>query len=82
MVGNYALPEIEEMQASIAYDERRFLGHVVKTPRHTMQCDYDLYKVEIRKELQRGHKRAQMGKGRPRPGPRAHLYDDRQVAAE
>jgi cation diffusion facilitator CzcD-associated flavoprotein CzcO len=82
LVGNYSLPEIEEMQASIAHDERRFLGHVVKTPRHTMQCDYDLYKVEIRKELQRGRKRAQTGQGRPRVEPRAHLYDDRQVAAE
>jgi hypothetical protein len=55
---------------------------VVKTPRHTMQCDYDLYKVEIRKELQRGRKRAEAGEGRPRPQPRAHLYDDRQAAAE
>src|SRR5262249_44532407 len=82
MVGNYVPPPIHEMEASIAHDERRFLGHVVKTPRHTMQCDYDLYKVEIRKELLGGRKRARQRGGRPWIVPRAHLYDDREIAAE
>jgi cation diffusion facilitator CzcD-associated flavoprotein CzcO len=82
MVGNYVPPPVAEMQASIAHDERRFLGHVVKTPRHTMQCDYDLYKVEIRKELRRGQRRARRRGGRPWIEPRAHLCDDRRAAAE
>ena len=82
MVGNYVPPPIEEMQASIAHDERRFLGHVVKTPRHTMQCDYDLYKVEIRKELREGRKRARKLGGRPWIEPRAHRHDNVVIAAE
>jgi hypothetical protein len=82
MVGNYAPPSIEEMEKSIAHDEKRFLGHVVKTPRHTMQCDYDLYKIEIRKELREGQNRALQRGGRPLIEPRAHLYDDRAIAAE
>ena len=82
LTGAYALPSIAEMERSIARDERRFLGHMVKTPRHTMQCDYDLYKVEIAKELQRGRKRARAGEGRSRPEPLAHHHDDRQAAAE
>jgi cation diffusion facilitator CzcD-associated flavoprotein CzcO len=82
MVGNYVPPTIEEMEASIAYDERRFIGHVVKTPRHTMQCDYDLYKIEIRKELREGQKRARQRGGRRLIEPRAHLYTNQAIAAE
>ncbi len=82
MVGTYVPPPLAEMQASIAYDEQRFLGHVVKTPRHTMQCDYDLYKIEIRKELRRGQLRARKRSGRPWIEARAHLHEDRWAAAE
>src|SRR5262245_10171018 len=81
MAGTYVPPPDAEMQASIEHDERRFLGHVVKTPRHTMQCDYDLYKVEIRKELGRGRRRAQQ-RGRPWIEARAHLHDHGRAAAE
>jgi hypothetical protein len=47
-----------------------------------MQCDYDLYKIEIRKELREGQNRALQRGGRPLIEPRAHLYDDRAIAAE
>jgi len=82
MTGNYAPPSIEEMEASIAYDEKRFLGHVVKTPRHTMQCDYDLYKVEINKEIERGRRRMRERGEKPWIVPRAHLHEGNLAAAE
>jgi hypothetical protein len=69
------------MEASIAHDEKRFLGHVVKTPRHTMQCDYDLFRVEIARELKRGRQRAR-ARGGPLIEPRAQRYDSSRQAAE
>jgi hypothetical protein len=82
MVGTYLLPTAAEMAASIAHDEQRFLGHVVKTPRHTMQCDYDLFRVEIARELKRGQQRARASGSRPLIEPRAHRYEPSREAAE
>ena len=82
MVGSYLPPSTAEMEASIAHDEKRFLGHVVKTPRHTMQCDYDLFRVEIARELKRGQQRARTSGARPLIEPRAHRYELSREAAE
>jgi hypothetical protein len=82
LVGSYRLPSVSEMEASIGHDEKRFLGHVVKTPRHTMQCDYDLFRVDIDRELKRGRRRAQAQGNRLPIEPRAHKYDSLPQAAE
>jgi hypothetical protein len=59
LVGAYALPSVEEMERVILEDEQKYIGHVLKTPRHTQQVDYFIYEHDIRaRELPRGRARA------------------------
>jgi hypothetical protein len=47
------------MHATIAADERLYLGHFADRPRHTQQLDYFTYVRDMQgKELPRGHARA------------------------
>jgi thioredoxin reductase len=48
LAGEYALPDIDEMERTILADEQRYIGHVLKTPRHTQQVDYFIYEHDIR----------------------------------
>jgi len=57
--GEYALPSVEEMKASIARDEAKQVAHYIQSPRHTMQVDHVLYARDLKKEWRRGRKRAQ-----------------------
>ena len=66
LIGAYALPSVPEMERVIASDEERYIGHVLKTPRHTQQVDYFIYEEDIRaREIPAGRKRAQQRGGLP-----------------
>ena len=57
--GLYRLPPTAEMQRVITEDERRFIGHMVPTARHTQQVDYFIYEHDLRtRELPAGRGRA------------------------
>lgn len=59
LVGAYALPDVAEMERVIKEDEAKYIGHVLKTPRHTQQVDYFIYEHDIRaREIPAGRKRA------------------------
>jgi Flavin-binding monooxygenase-like len=51
LAGEWALPAPYEMEAEIRRDERRFLSHYNKRPRHTMQLDYYAYEYDLRKRV-------------------------------
>ncbi len=66
LIGAYALPSVAEMERVIASDEQRYIGHVLKTPRHTQQVDYFIYEEDIRaREIPAGRKRTQQRRGVP-----------------
>lgn len=57
--GLYRLPPIAEMQRVITADERRFIGHMVPSARHTQQVDHFIYEHDLRtRELPEGLRRA------------------------
>ncbi|MCW2785769.1 MAG: monooxygenase [Marmoricola sp.] len=59
LIGEYALPTVPEMEAVIKSDEARYIGHVLKTPRHTQQVDYFIYEEDLRaREIPAGRRRA------------------------
>jgi cation diffusion facilitator CzcD-associated flavoprotein CzcO len=59
LVGAYALPDVAEMERVIVEDEAKYIGHVLKTPRHTQQVDYFIYEHDLRaKEIPAGRRRA------------------------
>ena len=57
--GLYATPDVEEMQRVIVEDEKKYIGHMLDTPRHQQQVDYFLYEHDLRtREIPRGLTRA------------------------
>lgn len=57
--GLYATPDIEEMRRVIVEDEKKYIGHMLDTPRHQQQVDYFLYEHDMRTtEIPRGLERA------------------------
>jgi len=59
LVGEYALPDVAEMERTIRADEEKYIGHVMKTARHTQQVDYFIYEHDIRaREIPAGRERA------------------------
>ena len=63
--GEYVLPDEQRMKAVLERDEARHVGHYVQSSRHTMQVDHVLYARDLRREWQRGKKRAS-ARGHPR----------------
>ena len=60
--GDYALPPSDEMEATIASDQKRLFGKVTDRPRHTMQVDWYVYEHDIRRrEMPAGAERAAAG---------------------
>ena len=58
--GNYQLPDVDQMQRTIAEDEALHIGNAPATARHTQQVDYYDYVRDIeRHELPAGRLRAQ-----------------------
>ncbi|OKH72676.1 NAD(P)/FAD-dependent oxidoreductase [Mycolicibacterium obuense] len=56
--GTYRPPSVREMHATIAADERKYIGHFADRPRHTQQVDYFDYERDMRKrELPAGARR-------------------------
>lgn len=67
--GLYRLPPIAEMQRVITADERRFIGHMVPSARHTQQVDYFIYEHDLRtRELPAGLRRARAAGTAPSGG--------------
>lgn len=65
LAGEYALPDVAEMERVILEDEQKYIGHVIKTPRHTQQVDYFIYEHDIRaREIPAGRARAQRSRQR------------------
>ena len=71
LLGEYALPPREEMQAEIERERERMFRRYVKSKRHTMQVDFDDYLHALRKEIRRGQKRARQRGNQLPIGPRA-----------
>lgn len=63
LAGTYRPPSEDEMEAVIAADERKYIGHVTDRARHTQQLDYlDYERNMLKKELPAGRRRvAQLG---------------------
>ena len=57
--GLYRTPSTEEMHRVIVEDEKKYIGHMLDTPRHQQQVDYFLYEHDMRtSEIPRGLERA------------------------
>lgn len=57
--GLYRTPPVEEMRRVIVEDEKKYIGHMLDTPRHQQQVDYFLYEHDLRtKEIPQGLERA------------------------
>ena len=64
LAGNWALPSPAEMEREIQRDERRFIKHYNRRPRHTMQLDFYVYEYDLRKRvIPQGQERARRGLG-------------------
>ena len=58
LTGRYLPPTTDEMERVIAADESRYLGRYYDSPRHTIQCEFDPYVRNMKKEIVSGGKRA------------------------
>jgi dimethylaniline monooxygenase (N-oxide forming) len=67
LIGRYALPSAEAMQAEMERERRRLATRYVASERHTMQVDFDGYLHELARERKAGEWRARTVAGRSRP---------------
>jgi cation diffusion facilitator CzcD-associated flavoprotein CzcO len=58
LTGRYALPSKAEMERIIVKDEAFHLGQYYRSPRHTIQVDFNHYVADLKKEIAKGEKRA------------------------
>ncbi|MFJ8818876.1 flavin-containing monooxygenase [Amycolatopsis thermoflava] len=58
LTGEYELPDVAEMAATIARDEAKHLGQYYSAPRHTIQLDFARYVRDLHREIEAGRKRA------------------------
>ncbi|GAA1054413.1 NAD(P)-binding domain-containing protein [Dietzia sp. CQ4] len=57
--GLYRTPDRAEMEQVIVADEKKYIGHMLDTPRHQQQVDYFLYEHDLRtREIPEGRERA------------------------
>jgi hypothetical protein len=60
--GDWAPPEVAQMEAEIATDEAFHKGHFVDKPRHTMQLEWYSYQRELQvRTIPQGQERARAG---------------------
>jgi cation diffusion facilitator CzcD-associated flavoprotein CzcO len=59
LTGKYQLPSAGEMQEITKADEAYFLAPYYKSPRHTIQLEFDPYVRNMNKEIAKGTKRAE-----------------------
>ncbi|MBX7167573.1 MAG: NAD(P)-binding domain-containing protein [Pirellulales bacterium] len=71
LLGRYALPSVGAMQEQMQGERQRMFTRYVRSPRHTMQVDFDTYVRQLARERKRGARRAaEQGNCLPVP-PRA-----------
>jgi hypothetical protein len=58
LAGNYVLPDEAEMEATIAREERQYIGHFYDSARHRMQIDFNKYVWDLKREIRRGGSRS------------------------
>ncbi|MGW4478618.1 flavin-containing monooxygenase [Rhodococcus triatomae] len=58
LAGEYLPPAPREMQEILAADEKYYLGPYYASPRHTIQCEFDPYVRNLKKEIAVGGRRA------------------------
>lgn len=58
LVGEYALPSVEEQERIMVADEAAHLEQYYASPRHTIQIDFARYVVDLMKEIEEGQTRA------------------------
>jgi cation diffusion facilitator CzcD-associated flavoprotein CzcO len=58
LAGRYALPSEGEMQATIEAERAAMFRRYVKSKRHTMQVDFDVFMRQLKREMQTGARRA------------------------
>jgi hypothetical protein len=64
LAGDWALPSPAQMEREIRRDERRFVKHYNRRPRHTMQLDFHVYDYDLRRRvIPKGQQRARMRAG-------------------
>jgi dimethylaniline monooxygenase (N-oxide forming) len=80
--GEYRLPEPKEMEAAIRRDREQMRKRYVPSKRHTMQVDYDDFLYEMRRERERGAKRAAKHGFVPQIQPRARSGQRPDARAE
>lgn len=74
LTGEYALPPVRDMHAAMARERRAMFRRYVRSPRHTMQVDFDDYVALVERERKQGQKRAaRQGHVRPVPARAARL---------
>lgn len=72
--GRYLLPSKHEMEKEIEAERRKMFKRYVKSDRHTMQVDYDLYLYRLDQDRKAGIKRAERA-GHALPIlPKAHKH--------
>jgi cation diffusion facilitator CzcD-associated flavoprotein CzcO len=78
--GQYALPPVDVMNAERVEMHERARRQHVRSPRHTIQIDCEVYAKDLRRELARGRKRAErQGSSLPVP-PRVVRPSPRQAS--
>jgi cation diffusion facilitator CzcD-associated flavoprotein CzcO len=64
LAGDWSLPSRAEMERGIRHDDRRFVKHYSRRPRHTMQLDFYVYEHDLRTQvIPEGQERARRGTG-------------------
>jgi dimethylaniline monooxygenase (N-oxide forming) len=66
LAGDYALPPAGVMRAELERDRQANTHRYVRSPRHTMQVDFDRYLHALARELRAGRRRAGAVRGRQR----------------
>jgi hypothetical protein len=59
LLGRYALPSEDEMRRDIDQERSEMFARYVKSKRHTMQVDYDVYMRNLARERTAGRRRAE-----------------------
>lgn len=62
LVGDYALPSVEEQVETIAADEAAHLEQYYASPRHTIQIDFARYCLDLDAEIDAGRARVATGR--------------------
>lgn len=58
LLGEYRLPVLNEMQEDIDGEREKMFRRYVRSKRHTMQVDFDVYMRKLNREMRRGATRA------------------------